>query len=140
MWGRKSTRMEHPINGSQPQFNNLEPNHQFGQQTSKKSTKNKDLWTNLGYRSSGCSSRHPCRPRVFNIKLIFGIDLWETISEIENSGTWVLCIVGLFRSPWIIYVKFISIWEKIVVLWKSVAWSFYDWLRFLSLWYILLKR
>ena len=93
---------------------------QHGQQNRKKCTKNPNLWTNLSYRSSKCSSRHPYRPHVFNRQLIFGLDLRENRSEIENSGTWFLCRIGPFRSMWGIFTKFIAIWEKIVVLWNQL--------------------
>ena len=76
------------------------------------------------------SSKRPCKPRVFNIQLIFWIYFQENISAIENSGTWVLCRICPF---WLLrgsFTKFIAIWEKIMVisnqrfqkLWLAVFW------------------
>ena len=108
-WGRPATWIR-------IQFNNPALSLQRGQQTSKKSAQNPDLWTNFSYRSFRRSSRRPCRPHVFNRQLIFGLDLRENKSEIENSGAWVLCRICPFQSLRGIFTKFIAIWEKIVVL------------------------
>ena len=111
---------------------NLEPNHQCGQQTRRKSALNLDLWTNFSYKSSGRSSRRPCRPRVFNRQFIFGLYLRVNRSAIENFGTCVLCRIGPFQSWRGIFTKFIAIWEKIVVLWNQLfqkLWSVVFWIR-----------